>query len=87
MPPPTPRGKFTPHKVMREAWTYFSVEDSDIVIGIKTVVTKVIRLEGPDGQPLNNPDGTPSYFWNSFNVVRTLTAAEWEIQRKSLESE
>ena len=74
-----PKGKFVPHKVLREGWTYFTVSDSDAVIGVKISVTKVMRLEGPDGKPLVNPDGTPGYYFNSTNVVRTLTAEEWRV--------
>jgi hypothetical protein len=82
-----PKGKFVPHKVLREGWTYFSVSDSDYVVGVKVSITKVMRLEGTGGAPAIGPDGTPAYFFNSTNIVKTLTNAEWKVLKQQGEFE
>jgi len=82
-----PKSKFVPHKVLKEGWTYFTVSDSDYVIGVKASVTKVMRIEGPDGSPAVGPDGAPVYAFNTTNVVKSLSKDEWRVlkQQDSLE--
>lgn len=82
-----PKGTFVPHKMLREGWTYFSVNDSDYVIGVKVSITKVMRLAGPDGKPATGQDGAPAYFFNATNVVKTLTKEEWRVLRQQGEFE
>ncbi|MEE9586140.1 MAG: hypothetical protein V3W09_04490 [Nitrososphaerales archaeon] len=79
-----PSGKFVNHKALKEGWTYISTSDG-MVIGVKVSVTKVVKLQSPDGAPMLNPDGTPAYYIMSTNVLRTLTREEWEeVKREEL---
>jgi len=83
-PGEVPRGKFVNHKTLKEGWTYISTSDGT-VIGVKVSVTKVLRVQNPDGTTMMNPDGTPAYFIFSTNVIRTLTREEWEeVKREEL---
>ncbi len=84
LPGQRPNGKFVNHKTLKEGWSYISTSDGT-VIGVKVSVTKVVKLQNPEGAPLMNPDGTPAYYIMSTNVVRTLTREEWEeVKREEL---
>lgn len=84
IPGQTPKGKFVNHKTLKEGWTYVSTSDGS-VIGVKVSVTKVLNLEGPDGQTLHNPDGTPAYYIMTSNVLRILSRKEWDqVKREEL---
>lgn len=78
--------KFVPHKALREGWAYVTVADSDYVIGIKLVVTKVVRILKPDGSPDVTPQGEPIYGVTGQNVLRVLSKKEWEVL-KTMEAE
>jgi outer membrane protein assembly factor BamB len=78
------RGKFVNHKTLKEGWTYISTSDGT-VIGLKISVTKVVKLQNPDGSSMQNPDGTPAYYVMSSNIIRVLTRGEWdEVKRDEL---
>jgi hypothetical protein len=74
--------RYTPHSTLEEGWTYISIPDDDIIIGVRVAVTKVMKLVGPDGNLLKDVTGTPAYTFQSTNVVRTLTREEYNIEKK-----
>lgn len=74
--------KYTPHNTLEEGWTYVSISDDDIIIGVRTAVTKVMKVLNPDGTPARDPTGAPVYSFQSTNVVRTLTREEYEVEKK-----
>lgn len=85
IPGQTPKGKFVNHKTLKEGWTYISTSDGT-VIGVKVSVTKVMKLQNPDGTTILNPDGTPAYYIMSTNVLRTLSREEWnQIKQEELQ--
>ncbi len=77
-----PKQKYTPHNTLEEGWTYISIPDDDIIIGVKISVTKVMKLINPDGSPAKDPTGTPIYSFQSANVVKTLTQAEYNVEKR-----
>ena len=74
--------KYAPHNTLEEGWTYISVPDDDVIIGIRVAVTKVMRLTTPDGSIARDATGTPLFTFQSTNVVRTLTREEYEVEKK-----
>jgi outer membrane protein assembly factor BamB len=84
VPGQPPMGRFVNHKTLKEGWTYISTSDGN-VIGLKISVTKVVKMQNPDGSPMINPDGTPAYYVMSSNILRVLTRQEWdEVKRDEL---
>ncbi len=77
--PPGIKSKFAPHKTMEEGWTYVSIPDDHVVIGVKVSVTKVMKLLNPDGSPQRDATGTPAYWFQSANVVKVLTPEEYKV--------
>lgn len=78
--------KYTPHNTLEDGWTYISVPDDDVIIGVKVSITKVMKMIAPDGNQAKDPTGSPMYSFQSVNVVKTLTREEYNIekQRKNL---
>jgi hypothetical protein len=78
--------KYTPHNTLEEGWTYISVPDDDVIIGVKVSVTKVMKMMTPDGNQAKDATGSPFYTFQSVNVVKTLTREEYNVekQRQSL---
>ena len=74
--------RYTPHNTLEEGWTYISVPDDDVIIGIRVAVTKVMKFTTADGTPMKDQTGTPLYTFQSTNVVRTLTREEYEVEKK-----
>jgi hypothetical protein len=82
MLPAQPRKKFVPHKTLHEGWTYVSTEDGT-VIGVRVSVTKVMRFEDNQGNPIKDPSGNPVYEFQSTNVAKVLSKEEWEVVKKA----
>ena len=74
--------RYTPHNTLEEGWTYISVPDDDIIIGVRVAVTKVMKVLNPDGTQAKDPTGTPIYSFQSTNVVRSLTREEYDVEKK-----
>jgi hypothetical protein len=75
--PPGFKQVFVPHKDLEEGWNYVSIQEDDVIIGVKIVITKVLKLVGPDGAPLKDPTGNNMYSFQSSNVVKLLTREEY----------
>jgi hypothetical protein len=73
---------FTPHNTLEEGWTYISIPDDDVIIGVRVAVTKVMKLIGPDGNPSKDATGSPAYTFQSTNIVRILTREEYNTEKK-----
>jgi hypothetical protein len=82
IPTPQPKGKLVGFKPLQERFSYYALNDGT-VLGMKPVVVKVYRLEGPDGRPAFSPDGTPAYFIASQNILQVLTPDEYESVKDS----
>ncbi len=80
--PPGIKQKYVPHKTLREGWTYVSIPDENIVIGIRAAVTKVMKLTKPDGTPVLDAAGNPSFSFQSVNVAKVLTNTEYDVVKK-----
>lgn len=79
----TPRQRYTPHKTLREEWTYISVPDDDVVIAVRVAVTKVMKLLNDKDEPIRDQNtGLPSYFFQSTNVVKVLTNDEYKVEKQ-----
>jgi hypothetical protein len=74
--------KYTPHNTLEEGWTYISIPEDDIIIGVRVAVTKVMKAFNPDGSPATDPTGSPIFSFQSTNIVRTLTRGEYEVEKK-----
>lgn len=74
--------RYTPHKSLEEGWTYISIPDDDVIIGVRIAMTKVMKLTLPDGNPAKDASGMPIYSFQSTNVVKTLTREEYEVEKK-----
>ena len=75
--------RFVTRKTLHEGWTYVSVPDDNIVIGIRTAVTKVMKLFNEDGAPVKDNTGSPAYSFQSTNIVRVLTNEEFNVIKKT----
>ena len=82
-----PNKRFTPHKTLTDNWFYISLPTEDLVLGIKVVVSKVMKLLDASGQPIRDPSGNPLFEFASVNVARVLSKAEWDVTRKMDEGE
>jgi len=80
---PSPKKKYVPHKVLREGSVFMSVADSDYVIVLRPVITKVSRVYDDQGRPANNPDGSPQYWVEWNNPVTTLSKEEWKVHKET----
>ena len=58
MMPQMPKMKYVPHKVLKEGFTYVALSDSDYVLAVKLVLTKVSRVLDANEKPMSNQDGT-----------------------------
>lgn len=74
--------KYTPHNILEEGWTYISVPDDDVIIGVKVSVTKVMKVMTPDGTQAKDPTGSPMYSFQSVNIVKTLTREEYNVEKQ-----
>lgn len=70
MQPTLPTGKALGFKPLNEEWSYYSLDDGNI-LGVKVIVSKVIKT----GQ--SDPTGLPVYVFQSTNVVQVLTQEEY----------
>ena len=77
-PPPS---KFVGHRTLKSNWTYFSVGDSDYVVGVKLVVSKVMRLMD-DGKPTVDNLQRPAYWFETAQVIRILSKEEWLVVKE-----
>lgn len=77
-----PKSKYTPHKTLQEGWTYVSVPNDKAIIGVKVVVTKVMKLYNADGTPQKDATGAPAYWFQSTNVVKSLTPEEYRVAKE-----
>jgi len=66
-----PKGKAIGFKPLIEEWSYYSLDDGNI-LGVKVVVSKVIKTEQFDAT------GLPVYVFHSTNVVQVLTQDEYK---------
>ena len=78
---PQPKGRFMPHKELQEGWTYISVPEDSVVIGVKVTITKVMKLLDADDKPLRDPTGNYAYSFQSSNVVKVLSKEEYNVIR------
>lgn len=72
------KSKFVPHKTLQEGWTYVSVPGDNVVVGVKVLVTKMMKLYNADGTPQRDAAGNPGYWFQSTNAVRVLTQDEYK---------
>lgn len=79
--------RFVPHKTLTDNWFYISIPSENMVLGIKVVVTKMLKLVDVSGQPIRDPAGNPSFEFQSMNVARVLSKEEWDVMRKMGEGE
>lgn len=86
IPNQIPKGRYVPHKTLKEGTTYIALADSDYILAVRVAITKVTRIDGSDGKPATNADGTPGYYFTSQNITTTLTKEEYKV-RKQLEDE
>lgn len=77
-----PKSKYVPHKTLEESELFVSVGNSPYILAIKTVVTKVCRIEGPDGKPGLDQNGQPMYFYQTQCTTAILTAEEYNVRKK-----
>ena len=77
-----PKQKYTPHNTLEEGWTYISIPDDDMIIGVRIAVTKVMKVLNPDGIQAKDTTGNPIYSFQSTNVVRSLTREEYDVEKK-----
>ncbi len=71
MYPQIPSGKAIGFKPLAEEWNYYSIDDG-YVLGVKIVVTKVIKT----GQ--NDPAGLPVYVVQHQPAIQVLTPDEYK---------
>ena len=83
---PAAKMKYVPHKVLREGSTFVAVADGNYVLEVRTVVSKVSRILGPDDKPLTGPDGNPIYNAQTNAVVSLLTKEEWKVRKETEDS-
>jgi hypothetical protein len=79
------RGKVVGFKPLMEQWNYYALEDG-MILGVKVVVSKVMRAVSPEGESLNTPDGDPVYTYNTANVSQVLTPDEYRSMTGSITS-
>ena len=70
-----PKGKAIGFKPLIEEWSYYSLDDGNI-LGVKVVVSKVMKTEQFDAT------GLPVYVFHSTNVVQVLTQDEYKAMVK-----
>jgi hypothetical protein len=71
MQPQMPQGKAVGFKPLAEEWNYYSIDDG-YVLGLKVVVTKVLKT----GQ--SDPAGLPIYMVQSQPALQVLTREEYQ---------
>ncbi|HZW55060.1 MAG TPA: hypothetical protein VFF30_02115 [Nitrososphaerales archaeon] len=70
MQPQMPPGKAIGFKPLAEEWNYYSLDDG-FVLGIKMVLTKVLKTEQKD------PSGIPVYMIQHQPAIQVLTPDEY----------
>ena len=70
-----PKGKAIGFKPLIEEWSYYSLDDGNI-LGVKVVVSKVMKTDQFDAT------GLPVYVFHSTNVVQVLTQDEYKAMVK-----
>lgn len=81
--PPQPKQRYTPHDTLEEGWSYVSIPEDEMIIAVKIAVTKVMKLLDQEGQPIKDQNtGQPAYVFQSTNVVKVLTRAEYEVEKQ-----
>jgi len=68
---PIPKGKAIGFKPLIEEWSYYSLDDGNI-LGVRVIVSKVMRTDQLDAT------GLPIYVFQSTNVVQVLTQDEYK---------
>ncbi len=68
-----------PHKELQEGWTYISIPEDNVVIGVKVTITKVMKLLDADDKPLRDATGNYAYSFQSSNVVKVLSKEEYNV--------
>lgn len=81
--PPQPKKRYTPHKTLEEGWTYISIPDDDMIIGVRNAITRVMKVLNPDETPLKDQNGNYVYSFDWTNITKVLSRAEYEVEKKS----
>ena len=63
--PPGTKQVFVPHKELEEGWTYISIPEDNMVIGVRLAITKVLKLVGADNMPVKDVTGNNDYAYIS----------------------
>ena len=81
-----PKPRYTPHKTLKEGWTYISIPDDQSVIAVRVAVTKVMKLLDERDEIIRDPvTNSPSYVFQSTNIVNVLTEEEYKMEKNRLD--
>jgi hypothetical protein len=74
--------KFVPHIDLYSGWTFVSIPDDNIVLGLKNVVLKTLRVCNKDGSQQVAPNGEKIYSMESQTIVKIFTNEEYQQMMK-----
>ena len=76
--------KFVPHVDLYGGWTFISIPEDDVVLGIKNVVVKTFKICNNDGTQQTAPTGEKIYSVETQTLVRIFKPDEYQqIMRQS----
>ncbi len=70
--------KSIPYVDLHSGWTFLSLPNEDVILGIKTVIIQTNKIENKDGTPAIDPkSGKKIYGVNTQQVVRVFSKEEY----------
>jgi len=76
MIPKDKKVKSVPYIDLHSGWTFLSLPNEDIILGIKVVITQATILQNNDGTPVIQADGNKTYGLKTQQIVRTFSKEE-----------
>jgi len=79
--------KSIPYVDLHSGWTFLSLPQEDVILGIKTVIIKANILQNKDGTPVIQPNtGDKVYGVNTQQVVRIFSKEEYSDYMKLVDT-
>jgi len=79
--------KSIPYVDLHSGWTFLSLPQEDVILGIKTVIIKANILQNNDGTPVIQPNtGDKVYGVNTQQVVRIFSKEEYSDYMKLVDT-
>lgn len=70
--------KFVPHVDLYSGWTFISIPEDDVVLGMKNVIVKTYKVCNKDGTQQIAPNGEKIYSVETQTILKFFKPEEYQ---------